>query len=596
VIPFEAGSASIVPAAATSRLTYHSRVLEPRPRTKSLRAQWPRAGRTAHAAGAVVILALAAPIARAAEVGTPPSPVALEASSVPDDAVLEAGGAIVGRIDVVVGNVFDPSQPGENNPIFRAANFVHIRTKESVIRRRLLFKEGDRYSRRVLDESERLLRSFGFLYDARIRPVRYGDGKVDVRVETRDVWTLTLGFSFGRKGGVNRVSIGIEERNLLGFGKRLAVYRTSDVDRVTQSYSYSDPSVLGSRTQLGLLYANNSDGFERAATVERPFYSLDARWAAGVSFDQGERVDPLYDMGHVTSRFRHRFDIASAYAGFSRGLVGGRARRLSAGFTFDRHDFALVPGEIPPPELPADRTLAYPWIAFDSVQDGFITTRDLDKIERTEDLNLAHEGHAKLGWAATAFGSDRGRALFEGSYQIGIGQHAGQMVLATAGIAGRHAGDGFENVQAGTSVRAFLRDFGRHLFYASLRADLAYRLDGEDQLLLGGDNGLRGYPLRYQDGDRRFLLTLEQRFYTDLHVFKLFRVGGAVYFDAGRAWFAADPGRPDMGVLRDVGFGLRVQSSRSAKASMAHFDLAFPLDGDPTIERIQFLVSTHETF
>ncbi|MBZ5640395.1 MAG: hypothetical protein LAO51_16765 [Acidobacteriia bacterium] len=521
---------------------------------------------------------------------------ASEPERLPDDATLEASGAVIGTIRCRIGDVFDPSQPGEDNPIFRAANFVHIRTKESVIRNRLLFKEGDRYSRRLLEESERLLRDFGFLYDARIRPVGYRDGRVDVEVATRDVWTLKGGVSFGRGGGTNRTSVGLQDSNFLGYGKDLSLQHTQDVDRTTRTFTYTDPAVLGSRARLSLGYGHNSDGREEAAAVERPFFSLDARWAAGISYDQDSRVDPLYEMGHAVSRFRHNVDYASAYAGFSRGLEEGRARRFSAGFTFDRHTFGIAPGEPIPALFPVDRTLAYPWLALDSVQDGFITVRDLDRIQRTEDLNLAREGHALVGWAAPAFGSDRGRGIFEASGQIGLGPRPGRMILMSGDLSGRRASGGFEDVLAGWGLRFFQRDLGRHLFCVSLRADAAHRLDRDTQLLLGGDNGLRGYPLRYQDGDRRVLLTVEQRFYTSWHVLKLFYVGGAVFLDAGRAWFAGAPDRRDLGVLKDAGFGLRIQSSRSAKAAMAHLDVAFPVDGDPTIRRVQFLVSTHETF
>ena len=44
-------------------------------------------------------------------------------------------------------------------------------------------------------------------------------------------------------------------------------------------------------------------------------------------------------------------------------------------------------------------------------------------------------------------------------------------------------------------------------------------------MLLGGDNGLRGYPLRYQAGTSRALLTLEERYYTGWYPFHLFYVG-----------------------------------------------------------------------
>ena len=131
-------------------------------------------------------------------------------------------------------------------------------------------------------------------------------------------------------------------------------------------------------------------------------------------------------------------------------------------------------------------------------------------------------------------------------------------------------------------------------FYAGLGADVARALDTESQLLLGGDSGLRGYPLRFQDGDRRLLLTLEQRFFSRREFFRLFNLGAAVFFDAGSAWFEDSLADPE--VLRDVGLGLRIGSSRSGGGTMVHLDLAFPLDRDRSIESVQWLVSTSETF
>ena len=74
-------------------------------------------------------------------------------------------------------------------------------------------------------------------------------------------------------------------------------------------------------------------------------------------------------------------------------------------------------------------------------------------------------------------------------------------------------------------------------------------------------------------------------------------IGAAVFFDAGAAWFAGREGDPtELGLLRDVGFGLRLSSTRSSRGSMLHLDLAFPLDGDDSIESVQFLVKAKQRF
>ena len=85
--------------------------------------------------------------------------------------------------------------------------------------------------------------------------------------------------------------------------------------------------------------------------------------------------------------------------------------------------------------------------------------------------------------------------------------------------------------------------------------------------LLGGDNGLRGYPLRYQSGTRRALFTVEERFYTDLYVWQLFRIGGAAFFDVGRAWGGENVNTVNPGWLSNAGVGMRIVSARAAFSS-----------------------------
>jgi len=146
------------------------------------------------------------------------------------------------------------------------------------------------------------------------------------------------------------------------------------------------------------------------------------------------------------------------------------------------------------------------------------------------------------------------------------------------------------------SARYYKRQSDRRLFYASLSGTFGYNLDVDNQVLLGGDNGLRGYPLRFQSGDKRALLTLEQRFFTDWYPFRLFHVGGAVFFDAGRAWGSSPVSDYDNDLLKDIGFGLRIGNSRSGLGRMTHIDLAFPLDGDHSIKSVQLLIATRKSF
>src|SRR4029077_6899213 len=102
--------------------------------------------------------------------------------------------ATIRAIHVVVDNVFDLNNPEEDKKLYRFANRVHVPTRPSVIETALLFKVGDRYEARVLDESARVLRARGFIAEARIVYQTYDPetNSVDVEVNVRDAWSLSL--------------------------------------------------------------------------------------------------------------------------------------------------------------------------------------------------------------------------------------------------------------------------------------------------------------------------------------------------------------------------------------------------------------------
>jgi hypothetical protein len=542
------------------------------------------------------LLGPAAPRALRAQPAPAAQPSEPSLDTVPNDK--DGNPPKVRRIRVVTENIFDPKKPGEDRLLFRMADRLHIVTKPEVIERQVLLRPGDPYSAERAAESERILRRNRYLYDARIRPIPVGEGEVDLEVVTRDVWTLQGGVGFHRSGGANTTHIQLQDINFLGDGKGLALLHESSVDRTSNLLSYDDPSLLGTHGRLDLAYADNSDGSLKQLSLERPFYSLDTRWALGLQASLDDRVDPLYDRGHVLERFQHRQDVMGVYGGLSPGLANRSTHRWLAGFSVERDRFAPAAGFDSPALLPPDRTLAYPWVSYQYLQDGYFTARDMDRIQRTEDVNVGRQFHLRLGYSSTAWGGTLDRVLVDTGASTGWRLSPRQLVLASVQGGSRFGGRGAENLQVGGSLRYYARDFGDNLFYAAVGGDIVHNLDPERQLLLGGDTGLRGYPLRYLQGDHRLLLTLEQRFFSERELFHLVHFGAAAFFDAGSAWYEDGDGKiaRDRSLLKDVGLGLRIGSSRSSRGSMVHLDLAFPLDGDRSIKRLQWLVSTSETF
>ena len=515
---------------------------------------------------------------------------------IPNDAELERSGAVFGEIRIDNKDVFDKSNPKDNKALFRLADKLHVRTKPSVIRHQLLFRSGAPYSRHAMEESARILRADRYFYDATIVPVGYRDGKVDVLVTTRDVWTLDPGFNFGRSGGSNSTGVSLQELNIFGTGSAVGVGHKSGVDRSESSVSFANTHAFGTWTMVNLNYAELSDGSMRQAIINSPFYSLDTHYAGGIVAQSIDQVDHLYDRGDVIDQFHDHAVFAQAYAGWSAGLDNGWVRRWSAGVTYDERRFGQDLGWTGPTVLPQDRKFVYPWVRFDLLQDRYVQLEDRDQIGRIEDFYLGTYATARLGWADSGFGSSRSALLFMLAAGRGAMPTQNTTLLMTSVFTGRVEDGTLANGVLDAAIRYYVKQSKNWLFFTTVHAANGWRLDVENQLLLGGDNGLRGYPLRYQDGTGRALFSVEERYFTDWYPFRLFRVGAAVFADAGRTWGTAPLAAPGLGLLEDAGFGLRFGNARSGFGNVVHVDVAFPLNTRPGIDRAQFLIQTEASF
>lgn len=512
------------------------------------------------------------------------------------DTTLESSGARIGEILVDNMNIFDLEDPEEDKALFRLMNRLHVRTRESVIRRQLLFQSGDPFNHQRLEETERILRQTNYLYDAEISILSCEDGVVDVLVRTRDVWTLQPSISLERSGGETRFGFDLQEENFLGRGGSLWFFRRIDEDRTSTEVGYADRNLGPHWISLSTRIADNSDGHAFGLSVERPFYSLDTRRAGGGQVLDEKREDTVYSLGDEIGKFRHDIDYFDLYAGWSDGLVDRWVTRWMVGAVHDRRRFGESADTLDPPLIPEDRQLVYPYIEYQLLEDHYGRAENLDQIQRTEDVLLGAQLSLRLGVLAEALGADREGAVFAARWSQGYGDPSLVHWVLSAHADGRIESGDLANAVAGVSARWYLRQSDRRLLFATLRGDVSEALDLDNPLEIGGDNGLRGYPLRYQRGDARAQFTIEQRYFTDYYLWRLFRVGGAVFFDAGRVWGENPYGGENFGWLRDVGFGLRLASTRSSIGKMIHIDFAFPLDGDASIDSFQILFEGKRSF
>lgn len=504
---------------------------------------------------------------------------------------------LVGAVLISSNNIFDLDEPEEDRAAYRLANKLHVTTRPEVIRQQLLFEPGEPFSKQAIEESERILRSNRYIQEASIQPVLQDDGVVDITVTTSDVWTLMPKLSFSQAGGATNTAVGVKEMNLLGTGVAVEAMYKSDIDRDSKVFKIVDHNLGQSWYGIATSIADNSDGHEYAFDLGKPFYSLNSTDARMLSVLDMDRIEPVYVDGEAASEFRLKSRGLEFFFGRSTGLEDGWARRITYGLVVDEQLYTA--NENTDPSLLPDfdnRNLVYPFIGIDFVEDNFAKASNFDQIHRVEDRFLGTRVTARVGVAGRAFGSDRDALVFDAMAQKGFGDTAKNSLMLTTSLASRVERDGPHNLQFGVNAKFYRRQSERRLLYMELAGTYGHNLDLDQYQPLGGDNGMRGYPVRFQNGDKHAVFTVEQRLFTNWYPFRLFYVGGAAFFDIGRTWGEGPLTDANDRLLKDVGVGLRLGGTRSGLGRMIHIDVAFPLDAPEGIDNVQFLVSTRKSF
>jgi hypothetical protein len=520
----------------------------------------------------------------------------LSARQLPSFAELEAAGARIGQIHISNQDIFDLSDPDEDNFLFRIANKLHIQTRRSVIERELLFKSGDRLSARLIEETERLLRGHRYFFDVSLRALTYRNGVVDIEVMTRDSWSLDAGVSLGRSGGSNSSTFAIKEHNLAGTGASVAIGHASNADRSSNEISFFYDRAFDGRTALSFSSADNSDGKRQVASIIRPFYSLDARWAAGASVVDDDRIESIYNSGVVASQYRHHQSLANVFGGWSPGQVNGWTKRYSAGLLLSEDVFRPEAGVATPVPLALDQKVVAPYVRYELIEENFEKLNNRNQMGRPEFFALGLSSSVQLGKGLSSIGSVQEPWLYTGTISKGYAPSSGHELLTSASLTGQYV-DGRVQRQLLTGKANYYWPQNKSLLlYGAVTADVLTNPATPDLLTLGGDNGLRGYPLRYQTGERRAILTMEARAFSELYLFKLFRIGGAAFYDVGSTWGGPHSQSDKPVWLSNVGIGLRIFIVRSAFGNVLHADLATPLNRDNGIKSVQFLLKTKTSF
>lgn len=538
-----------------------------------------------------------------------------------------------GRITrVVIDNhsIFDTSDPDLDHRLdwaYRLANRLHFRTRSSVIRRELVFDEGDCYDPALLEESERLLRALGFLAEADIHGVRQEDGGYHVIVDTQDEWSTKAEVQAdggGLEGGE------IQEANLLGTGQRLELFYRDR--RLAQSYglAYHTPQMFGTRWDFGLRAGSTRAGTFFEQTVAFPFVGEQGRWAAVQAFRRDDRLFDLVaaeapagmdelpepevhlllpmrekgmDVGLVKriGRIGSLSVIGAALSFQELSYPGGRGRSVLV-YGDEYNDTTAIVADFVDPvwsELSETQNIrAFLLLGHRSVE---WTERDrLDAMRASQDVRVGAEISLALGRSLP--GLELADDLF-GTLTLFSGMTFGESVLLINDLrvdarrdfdAPIEAAEWRDVLGEGRMLAYWTPPWTtRHTFVGHVTAAGGWNNVTPFQLTLGGERALRGYDDWRFPGGRRVVLSAEDRYYLGWPFPDLIDLGLTAHVDAGHIWRGdvPQPYGADSGWKFSGGLGVRVNFPAGGRTTY-RVDYAMPFDRGPGDGRL--LISVGE--
>ena len=505
-------------------------------------------------------------------------PAQPDSSGVPDSSRFSRSldGRVVRHVDVVSHNVFDPLPQGPFRFLGAIANHAHIRTRTAVVKQQVLLRPGNVWTAARGRESVRLLRNLNFLDPLSIRAIPAGDS-VDVRVETRDVWTTQPEVNLERGGGKVFGAFAFTENNLLGFGKAVSLGYREDPVGITRSIDYNDPGVGGSRVRFHVLGARGTSGASDDVEIVQPFYAIEAPGTFGVAALRTSGDAHLFqDNAEVATLSQHVEDVQ---------VFGGRGWRygnavLRTVLSFESLERKLGATRIAGPTSPPASFLGnaellrlrLASIEFRVWEPRYVERTGVAQADRIEDYDLGPSVSLKVGAAPRFLGSSSDYGAFNAHFDTGMETPFGIGMLRT-GVEGRWRRSPEEVLETATG-RWIWQSSPAHTFEAAVLGAAGTRPPRNYQMVVGGLNGLRAYPVHAVAGKRLLRWNAEDRHALVRDLFQFMTVGSAVFVDGARGWGSGAEGT---GWFTDAGIGLRIAPPRAAIGPVIRMDVAWPI-------------------
>ena len=268
---------------------------------------------------------------------------------------IRSNGRIIRNITIETLDPFGYSIRDENKTpnrsIDRFGNAIHIKTKQFTIRNLILFKKNERCDSLLLKETERLIRSQRYIREVSVIPVLVdkASDSVDIKIRVLDSWSLIPNGSLSG----SQSSVKVTERNILGFGHQISgeIQNKFTSNEEALHAKYSVANLKNSFIRLDLDYSNefNNDS-KRSFTLNRPFYSVVAKNAGGIQFEN-RKLTEFFPVADTLIAVPTKYEYLDYWYGHAFKINGERTfnqktTNLILAFSYNRKAYLLQPSNI----------------------------------------------------------------------------------------------------------------------------------------------------------------------------------------------------------------------------------------------------------
>ncbi len=476
----------------------------------------------------------------------------------------------------------------ESDPFPNALNYIHIMTRDEVVRRDVQLRPGDVWNHEKVAETERVLRRLVYIAVARIVPVQGKNGGVGLLVVTKDRLSLRLNSFFVVVGDILQVLLlRPSEGNFLGRGQRLVLEFLLYLDTLQISETFHEPRLFGTRLSLFEFFGvivNRATGSPEGAVGEikfgRPLVTIDQRWSfnvegggllktqrtfCGRDVCTEDGVKRIYDVRQLRAEASVTRTFGSHWQAEVTGALGGFSNKYEAPANATPRERDVLVEKV----LPRSEDATYLSAFFRLYQNDFRVLTNVHSYDLTEDFQLGPMLQLGARWAlpgiSTTHFVEVGGSL---RYRVLIGQDL--LSFATAAAVRIVPGGEAVNRRWAMEVMNASPPFEGGRLVTRVLVDIVKFDQSRRIQLLGGASGLRGAPAESISGRNLFLLNVEYR--ARSFEFKTFYIGWVLFYDAGSAFDTK------LAVTHTMGVGIRIVVPQWG-ADTIRLDFGFVLGG-----------------